>query len=111
MNGTHNSGYKHGKYGAGVFNGQGLQLKVNDWNDISVRVKLNSVDAKGRPRSDGELEVTVNGKSLLLPGVQWRTKDETKITKAILGTFFGGPEVSPKNQTAQFKGFEVTKLG
>ena len=110
MLGTKNADLKHGKYGAGVFNNQGLMLKPGDWNDIRVRVKLNTIDSNGRPRSDGEFQLTVNGKSLTMDGIQWRTTDKTKITAGYIVSAFGGPEESPKTQSTQFKGFEVTKV-
>ena len=109
---TESPGLSQGeKYGNGLFKGDGLQLNAGDWNDITVHVKLNTIDANGNPNSDGLLEITVNGKTMTMTDIQWRLEDEQQITAALVTTFFGGPDNSPKTQTAQFQDIEVTKIG
>ncbi|KLO04817.1 hypothetical protein SCHPADRAFT_911425 [Schizopora paradoxa] len=83
--------------------GQQAQLKVNEggWNMIWERVKLNTIG-----QEDGEVEVRVNGKQVILAtNLTLRSSPEAKIQGLHFETFFGGkgPDwASPKDQHAWF---------
>ncbi|KAJ7069302.1 polysaccharide lyase family 14 protein [Mycena amicta] len=71
------------------------------WISIAFRVKLNHIG-----KEDGELELFVDGKSVIdVSGLVFRTTDQSRIKGAHFQTFFGGHTAewaSPKDQRAWF---------
>ncbi len=66
-------GAKRLKYGYELFKKSKLYVLHDSWNDIIVRVKLNSV-AGGEPEADGAASLVVNGRADAINGIVWRTR-------------------------------------
>lgn len=62
-----------------------LRLKEGQWNDVEMRVRLNTPG-----KHDGALELTVNGVTKKLEGVRWRNDRAMKINGVLVHSFFGG---------------------
>lgn len=92
-------------HGDGLFKDAGLYVTKGDWNDIVVRVKLNSFDNDGKPNPDGVATLSVNGTPASLTGIVWRRKPSVKITHVNVVTFYGGKWKSPKSTYAEFTDF------
>ncbi|KAJ7643701.1 hypothetical protein FB45DRAFT_987522 [Roridomyces roridus] len=84
--------------GCAAFN---FDVAVGRWITLAFRVKLNNVGSE-----DGELELWVDGKSVIaVSGLQLRDSDKAHIKGAHFQTFFGGHSedwASPKDQRAWF---------
>lgn len=92
-------------YGDGLFAGEGLRLVRGDrWNDIVVRVKLNTFDGQGRPLPDGLVTVSVNQEAATFGGIIWRRRRDIRVNHIAFSTFFGGKWKSPRDTYAEFKG-------
>ncbi|KAJ7617452.1 polysaccharide lyase family 14 protein [Mycena polygramma] len=84
--------------GRNAFN---FDIAVGKWVSLAFRVKLNSIGC-----DDGELELWVNGKSVIkVVGLMLRDSERSRIKGAHFQTFFGGHTdewASPKDQRAWF---------
>ncbi|KAF7331445.1 hypothetical protein MKEN_00023200 [Mycena kentingensis (nom. inval.)] len=94
--------HKNPDYGISVGRGAfSYHNAVGRWMSVAFRVKLNSVD-----KEDGELELFVDGKSVItVDGLIFRTTAESRIKGAHFQTFFGGHTeewASPQDQRAWF---------
>jgi hypothetical protein len=89
-------------YGYSVARGA-FTFATGDYTVIAERVQLNTVG-----KSDGELELWVNGKSVIhATGLQLRTQAATLFRGVHFQTFFGGSDSSwatPIDQTVYFTG-------
>ncbi|KAJ7845417.1 polysaccharide lyase family 14 protein [Mycena olivaceomarginata] len=78
-----------------------LDIAVGKWVSLAFRVKLNSIGC-----DDGELELWVDGKSVIkVAGLMLRDSEHARIKGAHFQTFFGGHQddwASPKDQRAWF---------
>lgn len=94
-----------GAYGDALFEDAGLRLSRGDgaWNDVVVRVKLNSFDADGRPVPDGVVTVSVNQRAATFEGVIWRRRRDVRIDHIAFQTFYGGKWRAPQDTYAEFK--------
>jgi len=92
-------------YGASVGRGS-FKFATGAWTTISERVRLNDVG-----QSNGELELFVNGKSVInVDGLVLRNSAAGKIRGLQMQTFFGGSKpsfASPKSQDVFFSDFSV----
>jgi hypothetical protein len=92
-------------YGASVGRGA-FKFPTGKWTTVSERVRLN---APGK--ADGELELFVNGKSVIsVNGLILRDSAAGKMRGIQMQTFFGGSSLdfaSPKSQDAYFSDFSV----
>ncbi|KAJ7464742.1 polysaccharide lyase family 14 protein [Mycena galericulata] len=74
---------------------------VGKWISLAFRVKLNAVGSE-----DGELELWVDGKSVInVSGLTFRNSEQSRIKGGHFQTFFGGHTddwASPKDQRAWF---------
>jgi hypothetical protein len=70
-------------------------------------VKLNSFEASGKPRADGEALLEINGKACRQGRIRWRRAEELKISAFEFGTFFGGPNPAVCDCTAWYRGFKL----
>ncbi|KAJ7064406.1 hypothetical protein B0H15DRAFT_794682, partial [Mycena belliarum] len=74
---------------------------VGKWISLAFRVKLNAVGCE-----DGELELWVDGKSVItVSGLMFRDSEQSRIKGGHFQTFFGGHQddwASPKDQRAWF---------
>ena len=96
-------------HGCGFFNDDFQKaLKFDTWNRLELGTKMNTFK-NGVPQLDGESSVTVNGKKLVLKGINWSRSSDLKISQFDLGTFFGGPSPSPVSQFCYFKNFQMCK--
>lgn len=93
------------EYGASVGRGS-FKFKKGEWTTVTQRVRLNEVG-----HADGELELFVDGKSVInVSGLKIRDSSKGKIRGIQMQTFFGGSETkfkSPKSQNAYFSDFSV----
>lgn len=94
-------------YGDALFRDAGLRLVrgTGAWNDIVMRVKLNTFDADGRPLPDGVVTVGVNQAVATFEGIVWRRRRDVRIDNIWLQTFYGGKWECPQDTYAEFKGF------
>jgi len=92
-------------YGASVGRGS-FRFATGEWTTVSERVRLNDVG-----KSNGELELFVNGKSVInVSGLVLRDSGAGKMRGLQMQTFFGGSSpdfASPKNQDVFFSDFSV----
>ncbi|AGE56245.1 hypothetical protein PBCVNEJV1_272L [Paramecium bursaria Chlorella virus NE-JV-1] len=83
-------------------------LKRGTWNDLSIRVILNTFAPGGYSNPDGICVVTINGESASLGGVRWLSSPE-KINSVPFNTFFGGEEWSAaKDETVLYSDFWIS---
>ncbi|KAG5339741.1 hypothetical protein C0989_003855 [Termitomyces sp. Mn162] len=92
-------------YGASIGRGS-FQFADGAWTTVTERVRLNDVG-----KANGELELFVNGKSVIsLDGLILRGSSAGRIRGIQMQTFFGGHTsdyASPKTQNAYFSDFSV----
>jgi hypothetical protein len=75
-------------YGDSLWRGQFKFIK-NTWNDVSMKIKLNTID-----NADGLLEVTINNITRSFDKLIWRKNKDVHLTAIIFETFFGGSSKS-----------------
>jgi hypothetical protein len=84
-------------------------LKLGQWNEISIRVILNTFARDGTPNPDGMCVVRINGTSASLGGVRWLRSPES-INYVPFNTFFGGEEwAASKDETVAYADFWMSK--
>ncbi|GLB35532.1 hypothetical protein LshimejAT787_0210970 [Lyophyllum shimeji] len=92
-------------YGASIGRGS-FHFPTGQWTTVSERVRLNDVG-----QANGELELFVNGKSVVnVGGLVLRDSSAGRIRGIQMQTFFGGSHpdfASPKDQNAYFSDFSV----
>ncbi|KAG6860729.1 hypothetical protein C0995_008085 [Termitomyces sp. Mi166 len=92
-------------YGASIGRGA-FKFADGAWTTVAERVRLNDVG-----KANGELELFVNGKSVIsLSGLMLRGSSSGRIRGIQMQTFFGGHTsdyASPKTQNAYFSDFSV----
>ncbi|KAF8061701.1 hypothetical protein FPV67DRAFT_1509975 [Lyophyllum atratum] len=92
-------------YGASVGRGS-FHFAAGQWTTVSERVRLNDVG-----QANGELELFVNGKSVVkVDGLILRDNASGRMRGIQMQTFFGGSSTdfaSPKDQNAYFSDFSV----
>ena len=83
-------------------------FKRGSWNDVSIKVTLNTFDSDGYPNPDGICSMSVNGKSASLGGVRWLKSPET-IQSVPMNTFFGGEDwAASKDETVLYSSFWIS---
>ncbi|KAF5387146.1 hypothetical protein D9615_001995 [Tricholomella constricta] len=92
-------------YGASVGRGA-FKFASGQWTTVSERVRLNDVG-----KANGELELFVNGKSVIsVSGLILRDSSAGRMRGIQMQTFFGGSSpdfASPKSQNVYFSDFSV----
>ena len=96
------------QYGDSLWRGE-LQFRPSGWNDVSVRVRLNTPG-----EADGGLRVAVNGVVREFEGMQWRCGDAADVTVAgvFFSTFYGGSQpkhACPVDTCIRFREFTLHK--
>jgi len=81
------------QYGDSLFRGS-LTFAAGKWNKIGLCLKLNSLDAKGKPVPDGMLSLSVNGKTMRYDKMVWRQRRADQINGIQASSFFGGSNAS-----------------
>ncbi|KAH7100000.1 hypothetical protein BKA62DRAFT_831308 [Auriculariales sp. MPI-PUGE-AT-0066] len=98
-----------GIYGFSIARGA-FTFARGGWTVVSQRIKLNTLGQK-----DGELELWVNGTSVIhATGVVLRKVAATQVRGIEAETFFGGSNsnwASPRDQTAWIAGYSAALLG
>jgi hypothetical protein len=77
------------------------------WNDIKIRVRLNTPG-----QNDGALFVTVNGVDVSFDEMCWRKTSKVVISAIMFSTFYGGSSERfqcPCDTKARFKDFQLRK--
>ena len=103
---------KNEVYGDSLWRGI-FKFNKNEWNKVFVRIKLNTFDQGGIPKSDGILSININGIKKRFDKLIWTTNISTKITTILFSTFFGGSSVkyaTPVDTWIYFKNFKVKNL-
>jgi hypothetical protein len=83
------------------------------WNNISIRVKLNSFDKSNLPKPNGILTVSINNIQKNFNKLIWRTDQSVFLTSILFSTFFGGstPTYStPVDTWTYFTNITISKL-
>ena len=52
-----------------LFDDAGLRFRRGKWNDVVLRVRMNSWDERGAPRRDGVVSLALNGRAATLQGL------------------------------------------
>jgi len=100
---------KGGRYGDHLFKQAHLRLRPDgQWNRLIMRIRLNGFEDDGRPRADGVLTVSVNGKAATFSGLVWRRFRDVRVSHVLFTTFYGGSWTCPTTTHADFSGFSVT---
>lgn len=84
---------------------QGTLLR-GKWNDLSIKVVLNTFAGDGTPNFDGICIVTINGKAASVGGISWLRSPDV-ISKIPFHTFFGGDWCASKDETVLYSDFWV----
>lgn len=86
-------------------------FKLNQqWNDVSMYVKLNTFSTAGKPNFDGVASLTVNGVTQTYNEMVWSTKPGEMINGIGMETFFGGSQpswASPVDQAVYWRNFYI----
>jgi hypothetical protein len=88
------------------FGGKFAKFKVGSWNDVSLRVKLNTPGKR-----DGIMSMTVNGKTQTYGKMMWRNGANQKVQGVLFQLFHGGNDKSfscNKTTYAQVRNVRVT---
>jgi hypothetical protein len=78
-------------YGDSLWRGK-LKFNKNEWNNVSIRIKLNTIGEK-----DGLLQVSINSVTFSFDKLIWRNHKSVHLSAMIFETFFGGS--SPRTAT------------
>ena len=105
--------YGCGAHGDSLWRGQFAALARGKWNDVCMRVRLNTFDARTRkPNCDGLLRLEINGTVRQYDRMVWRTQPSgAPVAGIIFHTFFGGSDPSwatPRTVTAWFSDVSVS---
>lgn len=92
-------------FGESVFRGF-TNFVLGEWNDIIMRVKLNTIG-----QNNGILQISINGKTVSYDKMVWRNNADVLINGITMHSFFGGSDDSwatPKEQSIYFSKFMVS---
>lgn len=96
-----------GHYGDEVFGGARLHFRAGEWNNVTLRVKLNGFDDEGSPRGDGTLTLGLNGKAATMEGIVWRADPAARVHHIAVTSFFGGTWKSPVDTYLELTDFAL----
>lgn len=99
-------------FGDSLWRGQ-LNFKKEIWNDVSLRIRLNTFDIYGQPNQDGSIVLSINDITKGLNDIILTTDIGSKVQTVIFETFFGGSSpkaVTPSDTWSFFKNVNITKL-
>lgn len=99
-------------YGYSLWRGS-FQFKPLVWNNITIRIKLNSFDKSNNPLSNGLLTIIINDIQQSFDKLIWRSDKSISITAILFSTFFGGSTIeyaTPNNTWTYFKNMSITKF-
>jgi hypothetical protein len=108
----YNNSVQNRIYGDSLWRGQ-LNFKKDIWNDISLRIRLNTFDTRDYPNMDGLLQLTINNVTRRLDDIILTVDTQSRIETVIFETFFGGSSplaVTPNDTWSYFKNVAVTKI-
>jgi hypothetical protein len=109
----YNNSIQNHLYGDSVWRGQ-LNFKKEIWNDVSLRIRLNTFNNKNDPNTDGLLMLTINNVTKQINDLVWTIDTTSRIQTIIFETFFGGSSpkaVTPNDTWSFFKNIKITKNG
>ena len=78
-----------GTAGHYAFGGKFANLKIGEWNDVVIRMKLNTPGKR-----DGVMALTVNGQANSYGKMMWRSSASQKIQGVLVQIFHGGASSS-----------------
>lgn len=82
-------------------------LKVGQWNDVQIGVRVNTFDSNGKPNADGSSFLRVNDRSATLKNIRWSRSKDLVITSYNFTSFFGGSDPSKVDCAAVFRNFKL----
>ncbi len=83
-----------------LFGNARLRLHATKWNDVALRVKLNSWDEWGNPRHDGIVALALNGRAAMQDGIVV-CRDESQALRSIhMGVSTKQPSPKPSTTTS-----------
>ena len=88
-----------------------FQFQPNTWNQIMIRVKLNTFDKNGFPNDNGMLELCINEQKQKFNKLIWRSNPSTRITAILFSTFFGGGSIkyaTPNDTWSYFRNLRIS---
>ena len=98
-------------FGTGFFHKQfEKSMNIGRWNRLAIGIKLNTFNADGKPRADGELAMMVNNQSASYNKIKWCSTPSMKIEALHFTTFTGGPDPAWEDGTQYFTNFRVHAL-
>lgn len=109
----YNNSIQNHLYGDSIWRGQ-LNFKKEIWNDVSLRIRLNTFNNKNYPNTDGLIMLTINNVTKQINDLVWTTDTTSRIKTIIFETFFGGSSpkaVTPNDTWSFFKNIKITKNG
>lgn len=84
----------------------------NDWNYVSIRLKVNSIQNK-IPQMNGELEISINNTTQRFDKLIWRVSEDYLISAILFETFFGGSTIqtaTPNDTWTYFRNVTIQKV-
>lgn len=100
-------------YGISIARGA-FSFASGNWTVVAERVRLNTFNATGGANTDGEIELFVNGKSVIhATEIIIRTKSSSVFRGGHMQTFFGGSTddwATPLNQAAWFADISAASI-
>ena len=99
------------KFGDSIWRSH-FSLSNTDWNNITLRIKLNTFNKLNNPNMDGILELTINNIQKSLYNIIWTRNINSKIETILFETFFGGSSdkaATPNDTWSYFKNIKVIK--
>lgn len=98
-------------YGDSIWRGD-FKFDNKNWNNIKLRIRLNTFNSINLPNNDGVLELSINDKKKGLYNIIWTLDPENRVETIIFETFFGGSSpkaVTPVNTWSFFKNVNIEK--
>lgn len=99
-------------FGDSVWRGE-FKFDNTTWNNVILRIRLNTFNVYNQPNMDGLLELTINNVTRYLDDIILTTDEQSKVQTVIFETFFGGSSpraVTPNDTWSYFKDVNITKL-
>ncbi len=91
-----------------------FKFDKDDWNSVSLHIKVNSFDNKGNPNNDGILTLSINNETQRFNKLIWRVNPTTQVTAILFATFFGGGSpkyATPVNTWSYFRNVQIQTKG
>ena len=106
-------GYRsNGKFGHSLWR-TFLNFDKTNWNNVTLEVKLNTINENNVYLHDGFMSITINDKNYSFDKFVFRESNETMISSFLFDTFFGGSTIkyaTPVDTSIFFKNITLEKI-